>query len=133
MTDLSNLEQLRARVMEAKGGDWEIDVEIAVAFPPLGETRKILNGPYGKYWYENESAAGSKLADKVSFSIDEAVAFINRVLPGWRHGSGNGDGKPWAYLVLEGFDGHEVEATTQTLALLAAALSALIVKEKAGE
>ena len=125
MTDLSNLEQLRARVMEAKGAmALQEALDCASLSPWAGGT-------------------AVEFARALQGSVDAAIAFIERVLPGWfwrasgpsRSQVGMCIGRLFWPETPAGQHGvgHYGEAATPALALVAAALSALIVKEKAGE
>ena len=132
---MTNLEQLLDRVVKATGADREIDLAISILFPPHGEARKVSNALAGTYWYDNEFSSGSRLATGYTSSVDADIALIERVLPGWQinmHHYGEGS------TIAEASIGNRatakpINAPTLPLALVAAALSALIVKEKAGE
>lgn len=145
MTDLSNLEQLRARVMEAKGEDREIDGDIDAAFrvgTPIVPEWVWQNFPTWKHigsgrvccLHDDGSDGPNWASANFTASVDAALAFVNRVLPGWQinmHHYGEGS------TIAEASIGNRAKATpvnaaTLPLALLAAALSALIEKEKAG-
>lgn len=132
MTDLSNLEQLLDRVVKATGADRELDRDIASFF---GDYVKCE--PRNRTWRSAPSRKGPwrTLPDYTS-SVDAAIAFIERVLPGWAKESYEAPNEGVMVRLIsptipstEHWGGSRT--ATLPLALVAAALSALIVKEKA--
>lgn len=146
MTDLSNLEQLLDRVVKVTGGDRAIDAALWLRFIP-GVTRKQWSYTHKATNRvhdidETRDETGRLIiVPAYTSSIDAAIAFINRVLPGWRICMEVvGDIAYDVYLLAPDYDDSRPEETSSgpvgglptALALLAAALSSLIVKEKAG-
>ncbi len=127
MTDrLSTLQSLRCRVANAKGPDREIDATIADIFTPISK---------GRHW-----GYGGAEAPKVTSSIDAALAWVEKVLPGCGWTVSNADDvkpcpKAWVWeLSTENRAEHfSANASTPALAITLAGLDALIAKEKTDE
>ncbi len=139
MTDLTTLQSLRDRVAQATGPDREIDAAIACAFV-LRDLRPARPDDFeGRYGYPPGSiktTLGFLQADSYTSSIDAALAWVERVLPGWGWTVSNADDvkpcpKAWVWeLSAENRAEHfSANAPTPALAIILAGLDALIAKE----
>lgn len=94
-TDLAKLRELLARVESANGGDRKLDWDIADVFElvPAHSVRDVgFNYDWFRrpsewcLWKANDSEGRNVSSwgpDRVTSSIDAAVALCERVLPGW--------------------------------------------------
>lgn len=121
------LSDLIERVRAATGPDRELDVLIVqVLFPDIGECQPHCIGDEPIFWndpfYKQE-------CPRLTFSLDAAKSFTERVLPGWsgcvsfgvKPGAVVYD-KPYPHTAIE----QDVEAPTPALALV---LSTLLAKQ----
>jgi hypothetical protein len=113
-----NNRELLAALKAAKGVDRKIDRAI----------NRIAN-----------PGSGNPETPKYTGSINAALAFAERMLPGWEWRSGSRDADhandwPWAELLPPGWDGgddyHGGNAPTAPLAIIIATLEALIAREE---
>jgi hypothetical protein len=89
-----DLSRLRDRVRAATGPDRELDAEITVALTPTVRTdddliylravRRDEGEAPGTYWLHQRSGISLRSADRLTASIDAALALVERVLPGAR-------------------------------------------------
>ena len=133
MTNLTALQSLRDRVANATGPDREIDAALCEAFClyPAGTERVINTDGASTAW------AGNAIwweALPLTASIDAALAWVGRVLPGWKWSIdtfSTGATASVNFLSSDGeWTGHVANASTPVLAIILAGLDALIAKEK---
>jgi len=123
--------ELVERVAAATGPDQELDCRIAVALDGFFEIEpKWDGGPIG-YGYVNDEGTriepghgGAQLVHRYTASIDDAVALVGRVLPGWQVNIYH-YGSAGAQASLGGGPQERHEALTTPLAILLAMLRTL--------
>jgi hypothetical protein len=132
-TDRATLLSLAKRCEEASGGDRALDCAILAALYPdehglLGLTFAEVAATYSD---QLDQAKWWSVA-KVTASLDQSLALLERVLPGWRCCVFTGGReRPWVRVWRRAVDEHEqVDAPTPALAMCAAILKALAEKEQ---
>ena len=138
-----DLQALLGRVMEATGGDREIDVllELHVERPTgTGALGMTLAAAIAVYPETLDQVANwwRGVIPSYTASVDAVLALVERMLPGWRFSVGNDyydrEGPCWARVFpSEGqhLGSGNCYASTPALALCAALLTALIAQEPA--
>jgi len=142
---MTNLEQLLDRVVKATGADREIDAAIASEFfgVEIKRENKDRNWRMGHRTTKTRKAEPWVALPAFTASVDAAIAFIERVLPGWGweltepavvagvSPRSRSSARIWPSTSFKDNGSRTAfgDAETIPLALLAAALSALIVKE----
>jgi hypothetical protein len=129
MTDKAKLESLLTALRAAKKGSRELDAEIALVagwkrkwHEDTGETMWLAPGG-GEFW-----VAERWLPDFTS-SLDAAVAFHKRMLPGWEYASYYTDGKYGADVGPSGtFTSYIEYCATECLSIVAAVIAGMIAK-----
>jgi len=124
--------EMAGRIEAADGPSRPLDAEIEqVMLEPKGvQTFLVDRGRQGDYWVE-ERGGEVRHAEPITASLDAAVAFVERALPGWRHGYQQEiDLSFFATLKRprsEQWIGGQIagQAATPAMALVAAALRAL--------
>jgi len=109
--------ELVERLTAATGPSRNLDVAIMDALCPL---------PHGDRWFDTgalENFLGERFfrAPSVTASVDEAIALVGRVLPGWHWYVDDRSAAVWPEGV---YDESAVEASTPAIALLIALLKA---------
>jgi hypothetical protein len=130
MISIDRLNDLRKRAEKATEGSGDLDREMAIA---LGWTPPTMGLPY---WHDHEGNHWTALPDW-STSIDDAIALVERMLPGWSYSlrrggrlvqatveSGEAQYPVWALISQDGYGKH-VDAPTPPLAVILALLTAL--------
>ena len=126
--ELEQLQSLRDRVANAAGPDREIDAALCEVFclHPAGTERVMNTDGASTAW------AGNAIwweALPLTASIDAALGWVERVLPGWGWSVERRESDFIA--TVWDTDEYEVRAPTPTLAIILAGLDALIEKENA--
>lgn len=143
---VATLRDLKARIDAATGPDREIDARILCAFfAPAGSEvehirrydRWIINRPHGCSWRHWDELPTVFLGrgDRISASIDAALALVERMLPGWAWNVQTDSRTTGVFARLDNPD-LDVEPAaahceTAPLAILSALLSALISQQEA--
>lgn len=129
---VSNLAVLLERVKAATGPNQELDAQIGLAF---GWEPNIYHTAWFPPDYDDD-LKDDYLPQLPLFtaSIDAALALVEKVLPGWKHAVGNHCPGNYCWLWPDSkTNGHFEKAASESAAILAAMLSALIEKEKTHE
>jgi len=145
MTDLTTLRDLKQRVENATGPDEALDAAICVALQYGSDEYKNATNfrvdPHDISWFLFEAGGEERCGQPpaITASIDASLAFVERVLPGWRPVI---DASDPALVRVTLHNVGERAALRQSLcvygkgatiqhAVISAALSALIAKEEA--